>query len=242
MKDEVILNMTKKYPTQTDLNKWVPVKCPDTIILKGNYCELERLSSKIHAENLYNEFNTNADNSIWEYLPYGPFSTYSEFAKFIEEKSLTIDPFFYAITDINTNKPLGFCSFLRIDSLNGVIEIGHLAFGPNLQKTTLATEAICLLIKYALKLGYRRIEWKCNTRNLQSKKSAERFGFKFEGEFRQAAVVKGKNRDTAWYSIIDIEANEIIEAFDKWLSTDNFDSNGRQIHKLEMIRSKLAEQ
>jgi RimJ/RimL family protein N-acetyltransferase len=231
--------MNEKYPKQEDLNQWKPVEYPKANKLAGIYCVLVRLDCDLHSEELYKEFCANTDNSMWEYLPYGPFQSYLEFSSFIKENCTKDDPKFYAILEKNTGKALGFCSYLRIDQNNGVIEIGHLAFSPKLKKTRIATEAIFLLIDYALSLGYRRIEWKCNNNNLPSKNAAERFGFKFEGIFRQAVVVKGKNRDTAWYSIIDIEANEIIRAFEAWLSPENFDDKYVQIKSLKDIRNSI---
>lgn len=231
--------MNEKYPKQNDLSQWKSVEYPKANKIAGIYCDLVRLDCELHSEELYKEFCANTDNSMWEYLPYGPFQSYYEFSSFIQENCTKDDPKFYAILEKNTGKALGFCSYLRIDPNNGVIEIGHLAFSPKLKKTRIATEAIYLLIDYALSYGYRRIEWKCNNDNLPSKKAAERFGFKFEGIFRQAVVVKGKNRDTAWYSIIDIEANEIIKAFEAWLSPENFDDKCVQIKSLKDIRNSI---
>jgi RimJ/RimL family protein N-acetyltransferase len=215
-----------------DLKNWKSANYPDSNRISGQYCYLEALSNKSHSDVLFREFQKDNDNSLWKYLPYGPFYTINEFSEFIEEKSNKKDPKFYAIIDIETDEAIGFSSYLRIDENNGVIEIGHLAFSPRLQKTRIATEAIYLLIKYALSLGYRRIEWKCNDKNIASKNSALRLGFKYEGLFRQAAVVKGENRDTAWFSIIDIESDTIVRSLEKWLSIGNFDSNRKQINKL----------
>jgi len=223
----------------SDLSNWKPVQYPESDFLTGNYCNLVKLSTEKHAESLFREFQNDENSSMWEYLPYGPFYSLSTFIEFINEYSIKTDPKFFAIVDKRNDDAIGFSSYLRIDQSVGVIEIGHLAFSPRLQKTRIATEAIYLLIKYALSLGYRRIEWKCNNKNLPSMRAAERFGFKFEGVFRQATIVKGKNRDTAWYSIIDIESDKILSSFEDWLSPSNFDSELKQENNLSYFMTKL---
>lgn len=149
------------------------------------------------------------------------------------------DPLFYAIIDATTKKAIGIASYLRIDHKNGAIEVGHLAYSPLLKRTRAATEAMYLMMRHAFELGYRRYEWKCNALNLPSRAAAERLGFTFEGVFRQAAVIKGHNRDTAWYSIIDKEWPKLKHAFEEWLAEDNFDTDGVQKISLFSLTSAL---
>ncbi len=138
------------------------------------------------------------------------------------------DPLFFTIMDCAGNKPLGLASYLRIDPRSGSIEVGHLAYSPLLQRTAAATEAMYLMMSRAFELGYRRYEWKCDALNAPSRSAAQRLGFTFEGIFRQATVVKGRSRDTAWFAIIDQDWPAIREAFIRWLSPANFDAAGRQ--------------
>ena len=165
---------------------------------------------------------------MWTYLAYGPFRSRADYRAWIELNAVTTDPLFFAIVDNATGRATGVAAYLRIDPANGSIEIGHLAYSPALQRTAAATEAMYLMIRRAFDLGYRRCEWKCNDLNEPSKTAARRLGFTFEGLFRQAMVVKGRNRDTAWFSIIDTEWPVHRAAFECWLAPDNFDANGRQ--------------
>ena len=150
------------------------------------------------------------------------------------------DPLFYAVVDAATGGATGVASYLRIDPANGSIEVGHINYSPLLQRTPAATEAMYLMMWHVFELGYRRYEWKCNALNAASCAAAERLGFSFEGIFRQAAVVKGRNRDTAWYSLIDEEWPALREAFQRWLAPSNFDGQGRQ--RTRLIGSRREEQ
>ena len=146
------------------------------------------------------------------------------------------DPLFYAILDQATNRAVGVAGYLRIDPRNGSIEVGHLGYSPLLQRTPAATEAMYLMMARAFELGYRRYEWKCDSLNEPSRAAALRLGFVFEGIFRQAVVVKGRNRDTAWFSVIDSEWPALKAAFVNWLAPDNFDEQGRQLARLSAFR------
>jgi RimJ/RimL family protein N-acetyltransferase len=147
------------------------------------------------------------------------------------------DPQFYTIIDVLTEQPVGLASYLRIDAANGVIEVGHLNYSPLLQQKPAATEAMYLMMRHAFELGYRRYEWKCNALNLPSRRAAERLGFLFEGLFRQSMVIKGRNRDTAWYSILDSEWPAVRQRLEQWLAAENFDAAGRQRQALSVLMS-----
>lgn len=174
-------------------------------------------------------------------MSYGPFPGLNEFADWLERYCLGNDPMFHAIVDKASGKASGFASFLRIDPSNGVIEVGNIGYSPALQRTKAATEAMFLMMRRAFgELGYRRYEWKCDAHNDRSRRAAVRLGFRFEGVFRQAVVYKGRNRDTAWYSVIDTEWPVLEAAFKAWLDPANFSSDGMQIASLAEIRSRLT--
>lgn len=202
--------------------------------LSGNYAELRPLEST-HATDLYKAFSQ-AGESLWTYLPYGPCKTAKELRDIISllNSNGRQDCYTYAIFDKQTSQqhPLGFAAYLRILPNAGSIEIGHLAFSPLMQGTQIATEAIFLMIDLCFRLGYRRCEWKCNDLNEPSIKAAKRFGFTYEGTFRNALVVKERNRDTAWFSIIDREWPELRKSYLRWLDESNFDSEGCQALRL----------
>ena len=164
-------------------------------------------------------FEAGRDSAIWTYLPYGPYASADELRAALREHAASDDPIFYAVEV--EGRPLGIVSYLRITPEHGVIEIGHIWFGTPLQRTTAATEVIYLLARHVFDdLGWRRLEWKCNAENAKSRAAAERFGFTFEGVFRKHQIVKGRNRDTAWFSIVDDEWPPIRAAFETWLAGD----------------------
>jgi len=174
---------------------------------------------------------------MWTYLFGGPFASAAEFRLWLEPRERSEDPLFFAIVDARSNQAAGLAAYLRIDPPHGVIEVGHLAFSPLLQRTAAATEAMFLMMKNVFELGYRRYEWKCDALNAASRRAAERLGFRFEGVFRQAAVYKGRNRDTAWYSITDGEWPFRKQALERWLDPTNFDAENRQLRRLcEFVR------
>jgi RimJ/RimL family protein N-acetyltransferase len=193
---------------------------------------LEPLSSVLHAEALHAANALDADGRMWTYLPYGPFQSATAYHEWMEGVGRGKDPSFYAIVDRATGRPVGVGAYLRIDPRQGSIEIGHLAYSPLMQKTSLATEAMFLFMERAFDLGYRRYEWKCDALNEPSRLAAVRLGFTFEGVFRQATVVKGRNRDTAWYAITDGEWPALRKAFQQWLHPDNFEAGGKQRTRL----------
>ena len=213
---------------------------PSKTDLSGQYVRLEPLNLEKHAQDLYECLHSqNADQILWNYMPYGPFASYDDFIQVLKDRMFTDDPFCYAIINKETDKAEGWGTYLRIVPEHGNIEIGFLTFSDKLQRTPKATEAIYLLSKNAMEtLGYRRLEWKCDNLNVRSKNAAVRFGFTFEGVFRKHMIVKGKNRDTAWFAFTDDEWPLIGKAFEQWLSKDNFE-NGIQKKGLKDIRDAL---
>ncbi len=195
---------------------------------------------------------------MWTYLPVGPFADEPTYRTWTEWATASEDPLFFAIIDQHSpldqgerqearayrqggGVAVGIGAYLRIDPANGVIEVGHLQFSPRMQRTPVATEAIFLLMRHVFDdLGYRRFEWKCDDLNAPSRRAAERFGFRFEGIFRQAVVYKGRNRDTAWYAISDRDWPVIRDTFERWLSPANFDGNGIQIARLADLRASVT--
>lgn len=199
-------------------------------VLIGTHVTLERLRPDVHAAKLYEAFK-DADQN-WTYLPYGPFHSSAQYYKWITEVAEQNDPWFFALKDNATGKYVGVCAYLRIDPNMGTIEVGHINFAPDLQRSKAATETMFLMMQWAFEGGYRRYEWKCDALNAPSRRAAERFGFSYEGIFRQAAIVKGRNRDTAWFATIDSEWPALKEAFLSWLSSSNFDDQGKQRERL----------
>lgn len=222
--------MTQNRPVGPKLLNWTPPPAPDGTSLIGRYARLERLDADRHAADLHRAFSV--DDAIWDYLPYGPFSSSAQLHRWAREMAAGNDPLFYAITDLDTGHVGGVASYLRITPQAGSIEVGHINFAPSLQRTRAATEAIFLLIQWAFEAGYRRFEWKCDALNMPSRRAAQRLGLSYEGIFRQATVVKGRNRDTAWFAAIDAEWTALKEAFSFWLDPANFDVEGRQRESL----------
>jgi RimJ/RimL family protein N-acetyltransferase len=218
---------------------WSPPPRPGPDGFLGRWAELERLNPAKHAEAL---FAANAaSDAIWDFLPYGPFARGEDYLAWAGEMAAKDDPFFYAIRDRETGAWGGVASFLRIAPEAGTIEVGHICLAPALQRTRAATEAMFHLMHWVFEAGYRRYEWKCNALNRASRLAAERLGFSYEGVFRQAAVVKGRNRDTAWFACIDGEWPALRAAYETWLDPANFDAAGRQRQALaDLTRPILA--
>lgn len=214
----------------TALPDWVPPPAPGPEVIEGRWVRLERLSADRHAAELFEAFAGN--DALWDYLPYGPFASAAAYHHWVRGMEGRADPFFYALVDRATGRAAGVAAWLRITPVAGSIEIGHICLSPALQRGRAATEAMALMMGWAFGAGYRRYEWKCDALNAPSRAAASRLGFTFEGTFRQATVVKGRNRDTAWYSVIDGEWPALAEAFRLWLSPANFDSAGRQRERL----------
>ena len=201
---------------------------------------LEILDPDRHAESLFVSAHAAGAERLWQHLAYGPFSSRAEFTGWLGQQAASADPLFFAVVDWKSMQALGMASFMRMVPEHGVIEIGHIWFAPVMQRTRQATEAIFLLASEAFdNLGYRRLEWKCDSLNLPSRRAAERFGFTYEGVFRQHMVVKGRNRDTAWFSMTDGEWPLRKAAFEAWLAPENFDEAGRLRKSLAELRSSL---
>ena len=215
---------------------WTGATPPGRQVMTGRHCRVEPLHID-HAPGLHDAFRGDREDVIWDYLPYGPFADLAAFEAFLHETCLGDDPLFYTVIDPAGDRPVGMASYLRPDPANGVIEVGHINYAPALQRRPAATEAMYLMMRQVfVTWGYRRYEWKCNDLNARSKRAALRLGFSHEGLFRQAAVVKGHNRDTAWFSVLDTEWPVAAAAFEAWLDPENFDSDGRQRRALAAIR------
>lgn len=216
---------------------WTGATTPPRSNMDGKYCRLEPIDIDRHATDLFEAFSADETGGIWTYLFTDPFKTESDLREWMANACLGDDPLFHAVIDKRTGKAVGFATFMRIDPVMGVIEVGNINFAPALQRTPAATEAMFLMMQRVFnELGYRRYEWKCDNLNAPSHKAAKRLGFKYEGLFRQALVYKGRNRDTAWFSIIDSEWPALEKAFNAWLGDDNFDDSGNQVKKLEEYR------
>ena len=210
-------------------------KLPLNKNLLGQSVILEPLSVKRHAKDLFNNFSKDSKNIIWRYLSYGPFINFSLFKKWLQLSCVNKDPFFYAIYSKRLKQYCGMASYLRITPDQGTIEVGHINYAPILQNTREGTETMYLLMRNAFSiLRNRRYEWKCHNLNSDSKRAALRLGFKLEGIFRQSNVIKGRNRDTAWFSILDKEWKKIKVGYVKYLSNKNFDKNFNQKNKLKI--------
>ena len=209
---------------------WKPARPPVRESLDGRYGRVVPVDPGRHAHDLFEaSHGLEGDPAIWNHLGYGPFPDAAGFAAWLAERAASADPLFFAVIDGASGRALGMASYLRMVPADGVIEVGHIWYAPALQRTRLATEAIFLMARHAFEvLGNRRFEWKCNARNTPSRRAAIRFGFSFEGLFRQHMIVKGRNRDTAWYAMIDRDWPKIREAFEAWLDPGNFDAEGRQ--------------
>jgi RimJ/RimL family protein N-acetyltransferase len=211
---------------------WEPRPRPRRERIEGRYCRLEPLEPGRHAADLFAANSADAEGRSWIYLPYGPFPTLADYLRWMNSSCRGDDPMFFTIVDRTDGLPAGVASYLNIAPNNGTIEVGHLHYALRLQRRPAATEAMFLLMERAFDLGYRRYEWKCDTLNAASRAAAQRLGLSYEGVFRQAAVVKGRNRDTAWYAAIDTEWPHLRAAFQTWLDPSNFDSDGKQRTRL----------
>lgn len=221
-----------------DLSDWQPRPRPGRKVLEGRTVRLEPLEAARHGDELFAASAVADAGSRFTWLPELPPQDRAAFEPWLEKAEASPDPLFFAVIDKASGKVAGRQTLMRIDANNGVAEIGNIYWGPLVSRKPAATEAQFLFASYVFdELGYRRYEWKCNNANEPSKRAAERFGFTFEGLFRQHMVVKGANRDTAWYSIIDKEWPALKSAYISWLDPSNFDSDGQQIRRLEEFRA-----
>ena len=223
-------------PVGNALPGWQPRPLPQRVVLHGRYCRLEPLT-RTHADALFAAYQLDGDSRSWTWLQREPEESIEQYAAWVESTEQLQDPLHFAVIDTQTERPVGTLALMRIDANNGVVEVGHVHFSPLLSRTAMATEAHWLLMHYVFAtLGYRRYEWKCNSLNEPSRRAALRLGFQYEGRFRQALVIKGHNRDTDWFSIIDSEWPQIDRAMRQWLAADNFSADGQQLRTLESFR------
>ena len=225
-----------------DLAGWTARPRPPRTPMQGRTVRLEPLDPERHGPALFRAAEgPGADPRLWDRMPVGPFGSEAAFRAWLDPLPASEDPLFFAILTEPDGVPRGMASFLRITPQHGVVEIGHIWLGVGLQRTTAATEAMWLLARRAFdELGYRRLEWKCDTRNARSRRTALRLGFAFEGIFRQHMVIKGENRDTAWFALLDRDWRQVDAAFRAWLDPANFGPDGRQRRRLEEIREAIA--
>ena len=222
--------MSVDRPLGEIVANWTPPIRPNFAVLKGRYVQLELLSAEHHAAQLFGAYV--GHDWVWDYLGYGPFSSASQYHRWMKEATQGDDPIFYALRDLETGQLGGVCSYLRIDPGAGSIELGHIVLAPVMQGTRAATEAFYLLMEWAFAAGYRRFEWKCHAMNIPSRRAAQRLGLSYEGVFRQALVTKGRNRDTAWFAAIDKDWPGLQAAYGAWLAPQNFDETGQQRERL----------
>ena len=214
--------------------RWTPRPLPARVPIDGAWCRLEPLDPR-HADGLWAAFAGHDD--LWRWMPLGPWADRAAYGDWVARAQGSHDPMFFAV--IVDGAPVGTLSLLRMDAEVGTAEVGWIAFSPALQRTRAASETVILLARACLALGYRRFEWKCDAGNMASRRAAQRFGFSFEGIHRQARVVKGRNRDTAWFSILDGEWPALEAAWSAWLDPANFDEGGRQRQSLSEMTAPL---
>ena len=230
-------------PIGFPVDDWQACSHPRGAIMQGKLCRLEPVDVDKHARDLFAAFRQDQDCRNWTYLPYGPFATEEELCVWMRSACLGDDPCFFSIIDLKTEQAVGIASYLRIEPDAGVIEVGHIHFSPLMQGRPISTEAMYLMMRQVFNVwGYRRYEWKCDSLNGPSCAAAQRLGMTFEGIFRQAIMYKQRNRDTAWYSILDHEWPTARTVFESWLKAENFDAEGRQQSSLSLsMQQALAE-
>lgn len=226
-------------PIGDGLPDWSPPTRPGRSPMVGRYCRVEPIHERFAAD--LHDANAQAiDDRDWTYLPYGPFASEEEYGRWLASTCLGDDPLFHVIIDTAGDRAVGVAAYMRIQSAGGSIEAGHIHFSPVLQRTRAATEAMYLMMARVFDLGYRRYEWKCDALNAPSRAAAARLGFSFEGVFRQATVYNGRNRDTAWHSVLDGEWRSLKQAFEIWLDPTNFDGDGRQRVRLSELTARAS--
>jgi RimJ/RimL family protein N-acetyltransferase len=215
---------------------WAPRERPPSTPMQGRYCRVEPLDPARHAAQLHDAYSADRDGRMWTYLPWGPYASFDDYLAGVESGLQRPNFITFAVIDGTGGKAVGVASYLNVNLSAGSIEVGGIAYSPALQRTPAGTEAMFLMMRRTFdELGYRRYEWKCNALNAASRSAAARYGFRFEGIFRQADVVKGHNRDTAWLSITDSEWPRIKTAFERWLDPANFAADGQQRESLAAL-------
>ncbi len=224
---------------------WKGCQPPPRTPMVGRFCRLEPLDTALHCDELYEAFSDDSEGKLWTYMAVGPFESLDQFRGWIETVRVSADPQFYAIVDTASGKAVGVSAFMRIKPDVGLIEVGSISYSPRLQRTPQATEAMFLMMSRVFdELGYRRYEWKCDSLNAPSRHAAQRLGFSFEGIFAQALVYKGRNRDTAWYALLDRDWLALKRAYLAWLDPSNFNAALQQKVKLQdfIIAQRSARQ
>ncbi len=221
---------------------WTARPSPPREIFTGNYARLEPFDAPLHADALFAGYAEDSTGAIWDYLAFGPFADIAAYRANAEQNMTKGDPLYFTLFDREVERPGGVASLMRIVPEHGVIEVGGIAYAPWFQRTRAATDAMYLFACLVFdRLGYRRYEWKCNNLNDRSKRAAERLGFRFEGVFRNHMVVKGRSRDTAWFSITEEEWPTRKAAYERWLDPTNFDADGRQKTRLGALMNATVE-
>jgi len=222
-------------PIGFPIEAWTTRSRPPRAPMIGRWCRVEPVDVERHAADLHDANLADREGRNFAYFSYGPFADLDSYRAWLTKITAGDEPFFHAVVDADTGKAKGLAAFMRIDPPNGSIEVGHVLYSPRLQRTTASTEAIVLMMRRVFdELGYRRFEWKCDSLNAASHAAAKRLGFKYEGLFRNAMVYKGRNRDTAWYSMLDHEWRTLRGEFDRWLDPSNFDADGKQRTRLRI--------
>jgi RimJ/RimL family protein N-acetyltransferase len=224
-------------PIGPALHGWSARPLPPRTQMVGRYCRLEPVDAKRHGTDLYNAYMEAPDDRDWTYLFVERPARLEDLRAYLESLERSVDPLHFTIVGSRTGKALGTAALMRIDPAHGSLEVGAITFSPRLKRTATATESMYLMMRRAFdELGYRRYEWKCDSLNAPSRAAAERYGFTFEGIFRNAIVYKGRNRDTAWYSITDQEWPRVRSGLEAWLDPANFDERGQQKRRLQDLR------
>lgn len=231
--------MNNDVDSPDSLKNWTAPPLPPREAMEGQFARLEPLCADHHAAQIFAANSEDSDARMWRYLPQEPFASQAAYHRWVKSTEDDPDQMFFAIKNLETGKFCGVLSYLRMQPDAGSIEVGNIAFSPPLQRTRAATEAIVLTARRAFALGYRRFEWKCNAANVPSRRAAMRYGFSYEGIFRQAAVVKGRNRDTAWFAMIDKEFPKIDAAYSTWLDAANFSDDGQQVQRLSDLTASI---
>ncbi len=222
--------MSEEARLGREVKNWTPPPRPGQGTMEGRVVRLEPLGADAHAADLHRAFA--GHETLWDYMPYGPFVSAGAYHRWAKEREAAEDPRFFVLRDRATGHCGGIASYLRIAPEAGSIEVGHICIAPEMQKGLAATEAMWLMMDWAFRAGYRRYEWKCNALNMASRRAAQRLGFSYEGIFRNHLVVKGRNRDTAWFAVTSEDWPALSEAFRAWLAPENFDAEGRQKERL----------
>lgn len=229
--------MAKTGKVGVEVAGWSSPQRPGEAVLAGRYVRAERFEADRHAADLHRAYQ--GHDGLWTYMPYGPFASSAAYHRWGKDMGSGTDPCFYALRDVQTGQCGGVASLMRITPEHGVIEVGGICIAPELARGRAWTEAMYLLMAWAFGAGYRRYEWKCDALNLASRRAAQRLGFSYEGTFRQMMVIKGRNRDTAWFSVIDREWPALRAAFEAWLDPANFDAAGTQRERLSDLTRRV---